>query len=386
MCAQILLFSLTDIAPFSGILHVAHACLQVLFFRVFLRISYVCPAHLKFSMTIERMTLMLDWAKESADWIIGQDFYFDTVGLLSYSLVSCATLLYHAQIRRGDAVALQKLQNLRDFFKRASSTEDGKDDSVRAKSGAVISLLCDAAMGAFPSERYSGALNPTAGVSNRKTAEAVKGLKFRADPTRPGGGVYVADTSDSVVHDLPRGTVVLKEQQAPTGMPVFTQSPTTGTWQMVSGSADATQVPTDDPSLGHGAKLVTMFPIGTGLANFADAQQALQQLPQQQPHLQQLQHAQSQPQASSSSQAPDGTFAPQRPDQPGHMPFANVNPHLNENDFNPAANFVFESSAELAPNLQRPGVDPLLLDGLPQHLDFDAWSSWFARLQPAEAK
>ncbi|KDN53384.1 hypothetical protein K437DRAFT_69739 [Tilletiaria anomala UBC 951] len=368
--------------PEAGILHIAHACLQVLFFRVFLRISYVCPTHLKFSMTIERMTQLLTWAKEAIDWVNDHDFYFDTLGLLSYSLVSCATLMYHASIRRGDQVALEKLKKLRDYFKAAARTDEGLGDSVRAKSGAVIALLYDAAIGAFPNERYTGALNPTAGVSNHKTTEAVRGLKFKPDPSRPGGGVYVAETSDLVVHDLPRGTVILKDTETANRMPVFTWSPTSGNWRMVSGNPDSAPLPADDPSSAPGAKLVTMFPMATGLVNLPPGmpqtpQQQQQQLPpqplqQQQPQVHHPQH-----------QEPAGMhgFPVDVGDVQAQL-FANVNPDLNGVSWNPAANFVLESSADLAPNLQGSGVDPLLLDGLPQHLDFDAWSSWFARFQP----
>ena len=335
--------------PEAGILHLAHACLQNLFFRVFLRISYVCPTHLKFSMTIERMTMMLTWAKESIDWIGEHPYYFDTLGLISYSVVSCAILMYHAHIRRGDEEALERLHKLRDYFQQASKAGDSADDSVRAKSGAVISLLVNAATGAFPKERYSGALNPTAGVSNRKTHENVTGLKFRPDPTRPGGGVYVAESNDVVLRDLPKGTIVLKDLDEANRMPVFTWSPTSGNWQMISGKRETATLPENDPNAAPGAaKLVTMFPMATGLASMP--------------------------------RAPPDLMSPTT--NALGAPFGNVNPDLNDISWNPAANFVLESSADLAPNLQGTGVDPLLLDGLPQHLDFDAWSSWFARFQP----
>ena len=283
--------------------------------------------------------MMLGWAKESIDWVLEHEYYFDTLGLLSYSLVSCATILYHASVRRGDKVALEKLQLLRDYFKRTTEKREGSEDSVFAKSGAVIALLCDASMGAFPSERYTGALNPTAGVSNRKTAEAVSGLKFKPDPTRPGGGVYVADTTDVVIHDLPRGTVVLKEPDNSNRMPVYTQSPNSGAWQMVSGNRDSVSLPAMDPTANPGAKLVTMFPMATGLANFGEPSPG--------------------PQVA-------GFGAPRRESLSTSMGF-NVNPHLNDTAWNPAANFVFESSADLAPNLQGPGVDPLLLGELSHH-------------------
>lgn len=35
---------------------------------VFMRISYSCPQHLKFSLTIERMTSLIRWSRESIAW------------------------------------------------------------------------------------------------------------------------------------------------------------------------------------------------------------------------------------------------------------------------------------------------------------------------------
>lgn len=55
----------SDSAPDAGILQLGYACLLVHLFRVFMRISYVCPTHLKFSLTIERMTALLDACKSA---------------------------------------------------------------------------------------------------------------------------------------------------------------------------------------------------------------------------------------------------------------------------------------------------------------------------------
>lgn len=51
------------------------------------------------------------------------------------------------------------------------------------------------------------ALNPTGGV---KVKPPTEGLTFRKDPTRPGGGVFVAHEkpSEEVVRDLPEGLIV----------------------------------------------------------------------------------------------------------------------------------------------------------------------------------
>lgn len=51
------------------------------------------------------------------------------------------------------------------------------------------------------------ALNPTGGV---KVKPPTEGLTFRKDPTRPGGGVFVAHEkpNEEVVRDLPEGLIV----------------------------------------------------------------------------------------------------------------------------------------------------------------------------------
>ena len=75
----------------------------------------------------------------------------------------------------------------------------------------IISLLYEATQGpAQPPE--APALNPTGGV---KVKQPLRGLQFKKDPTRPGGGVFVArDTTGSAVDkNLPEGTIVNEEQE-----------------------------------------------------------------------------------------------------------------------------------------------------------------------------
>ncbi|KAE8223279.1 hypothetical protein CF319_g3672 [Tilletia indica] len=197
-------------SPTAGILHVAFACLQMLFWRVFLRISYICPAHLKFSLNIERMTLLIKWSREAILWVDRNEFYLDTLQLVSYSLVFCATVQYHAWVRRGEKEALGILKLCRDCvnrFKRPGG-EEGEDLSMRAKTAGVIGMLYEAASGVYAGSPVGSQLNPTAGVFNRRAVETLRGIVFRADSARPGGGVYVAANQAHLLQDLPTGTII----------------------------------------------------------------------------------------------------------------------------------------------------------------------------------
>ncbi len=65
-------------------------------------------------------------------------------------------------------------------------------------------------------------LNPTVGVSDRPPGtENWKKLKFTKDPSRPGGGVYIADEKAvaEAVSDVALGTVVLIETEDKDGNP-----------------------------------------------------------------------------------------------------------------------------------------------------------------------
>lgn len=232
-----------DSTPAAGILHVSYACLLHLFFRVFMRISYNCPTHLSFSLTIERMTNLIRYSREAIEWVDRNDLYLDTLQFVSYGLVFCATVQYHAWVRRGEQTALTTLARAKDCvnrFKRQGEEDRNEELSMRAKTAEVITLLHKAASGAYSNSPSSGNLNPTAGVTNRRTAETVRGLVFRPDLSRPGGGVYVATKPNLMLDDLPRGTIIMQETESgrvPTL--VRTSAEGHGGWQPIAHRLDA---------------------------------------------------------------------------------------------------------------------------------------------------
>lgn len=70
----------------------AHAALQFLFWRVFMRISYNCPPHLKFALDIKRWSQLYDWSKESIMWLDKNDDALDTLFVFAYTATNCALI------------------------------------------------------------------------------------------------------------------------------------------------------------------------------------------------------------------------------------------------------------------------------------------------------
>ncbi|CAO1617112.1 unnamed protein product [Parajaminaea phylloscopi] len=214
---QELIYTGSDCSPAAGILHLAFSCIQMLFFRVFMRISYSCPQHLKFSLTIERMTSLIRWSRDSIDWVDKSGaLYLDTMQFVSYALVFCATVQYHCWIRRGDESGLRSLAQLQDVVKRGRTTDLKRPDlTLRAKTAEIISLLHESASGQWANTPFTGNLNPTAGVVNRRTADSVRGIIWRNAPGRPGGGAYEASEPHLLLSDLPPGTIILGTDRTP---------------------------------------------------------------------------------------------------------------------------------------------------------------------------
>ncbi|CAD6927973.1 unnamed protein product [Tilletia controversa] len=280
-------------SPNAGILHVAFACLQMLFWRVFLRISYICPEHLKFSLTIERMSLLIKWSGEAIFWVDRNEFYLDTLQLVSYSLVFCATVQYHAWVRRGEKQALEILKLCRDCvnrFKRPGEGE-GEDLSMRAKTAGVIAMLYEAASGVYANSPVGSQLNPTAGVINRRAVETLRGIVFRADSGRPGGGVYVAANQAHLLQDLPTGTII--HESASNAAAAAAKAGGDG------GNANGGG-PVADKTNGGGS-WNTSAPVGSWSNAAVGGSSAVQQQQQQQQH-QQQQHQQQQHQQQQQQQ------------------------------------------------------------------------------------
>ena len=79
-----------DSSQRAGLLHLFYSCVCMLFWRVFMRISYTVPAHLKFALSIERWTFLVRVTREAIDWLDGHERMYDVWMLVSYCATSCA--------------------------------------------------------------------------------------------------------------------------------------------------------------------------------------------------------------------------------------------------------------------------------------------------------
>lgn len=62
----------------------------MIFWRVFMRISYSCPDHLKFNLTVEQWSGLVKLTGESIDWLDKHERTYDVWLLVAYAATSCA--------------------------------------------------------------------------------------------------------------------------------------------------------------------------------------------------------------------------------------------------------------------------------------------------------
>lgn len=55
-----------------------------------MRISYTCPAHLKFGLTVETWSALVQLTGESIDWLDAHERMYDVWFLVAYAATSCA--------------------------------------------------------------------------------------------------------------------------------------------------------------------------------------------------------------------------------------------------------------------------------------------------------
>ncbi|GLB34697.1 putative fungal specific transcription factor [Lyophyllum shimeji] len=168
--------------------------------------SYSCPAHLKFGLTVEQWSSLVALTAESIDWLEKNDHIYDVWLLVAYAATSCALVQYHTWARRKDEEAAAKLRKLRDTVRRWEGSISPDHMSARRKTAEIIALLYEATQGP-PLPIEAPALNPTSGV----TLKTQVGLEYKKDPTRPGGGVFIAHgqaAKEGDFKDLPEGVVI----------------------------------------------------------------------------------------------------------------------------------------------------------------------------------
>ena len=76
----------------AGLLHLLYSCVCMIFWRVFMRISYTCPAHLQFSLTVEKWNELVKLTGDAIDWLDAHEGLYDVWLLVAYAATSCALI------------------------------------------------------------------------------------------------------------------------------------------------------------------------------------------------------------------------------------------------------------------------------------------------------
>lgn len=63
-----------------------------------MRISYTCPAHLKFGLTVETWSALVQLTGESIDWLDAHERMYDIWLLVAYAATSCALVQVRCRI------------------------------------------------------------------------------------------------------------------------------------------------------------------------------------------------------------------------------------------------------------------------------------------------
>ncbi|GAW01366.1 acetamidase regulatory protein [Lentinula edodes] len=193
----------------AGLLYLLYVCVSMMFWRVFMRISYTCPEHLKFGLTVEQWSALVTSTGQAIDWLDANEKLYDVWLLVAYAAASCGFVQYHTYVRRKDAEAEAKLRKLRDCVRRWEKSISPDHMSARRKTAEIMALLYEAIQTpVMPLE--APVLNPTGGVKGRQQAV----LDYKPDPTRPGTGVFVAH--GQIDSDPPMATAVPTSTQSTT--------------------------------------------------------------------------------------------------------------------------------------------------------------------------
>ncbi|TFY67038.1 hypothetical protein EVJ58_g1874 [Rhodofomes roseus] len=298
----------------AGLLFMFYVCVNILFWRVFMRISYACPAHLKFALTVEKWTELVQLSGQVIDWLDAHEQLYDVWLLVAYCATSCA-LVQNAEI---------------------------------------IALLYEATQGQQDPTALP-ALNPTGGVKGKPPL--TNSLVFKKDPSRPGGGVFVAHTKPKegeVDEHLPEGTII-------------------------SGDATEGEMPADAVSgVGASNDLAVSSVSSSGYPAWSSASVAGSSGQDRQQH-QQPQVSSQRPQEQMQQDAP----MVQYPQSDGS--YSNVNPVLNDPSLPGNVQVMNVLDVPQASNTleQLAMADTAFMEGIPNSMfEWNQWDHFFARFAP----
>ncbi|KIS00249.1 hypothetical protein L804_01658 [Cryptococcus deuterogattii 2001/935-1] len=322
----------------EGLLFMAFVAVQFLFWRVFMRIDYQCPQHLTFTLDISKWTQLVTWSRQALEWLDSNDSVLDTVFIYPYAATSCALIQYHTWARRGDMEALDTLKKVKGTAMRWEGIAQPDQMSIRRKTCETMTLLYEAALKTNPSgnDKPQPSGNPTAGVQLRKEPAR---LIFVKDPSRSGGGFYVADSEKeraSFGLGLRKGDIVLASELSS---------------NEAKPSQSTAAQPFESASLSQGAQIMR-----------AQAQSRSAQQPFMQTHTDDLGHI----------IGVDGIL----------QNMQNVNPQLGSGELGQAMDFGYQVTHAAGDTSSV--LDPSFLDSLPlSTFDWDSWSTYFDKVLPS---
>ena len=89
--------SSSPLTTLTGLLFLLYTTVNMIFWRVFMRISYTCPAHLKFALTVEKWSALNNLTRDAINWLDRNERAYDVWLLVAYCATSCALV----QVCRG---------------------------------------------------------------------------------------------------------------------------------------------------------------------------------------------------------------------------------------------------------------------------------------------
>ena len=212
-----------------------------------MRISYSCPSHLKFHMTVEHWSGLVQMTGEGIDWLNAHERMYDIWMVVAYAATSAALVQVCASNCLPSSLAQKYFSTIHGLEDRTlmlwpsfahceTASGDGKDlyhpticlpnaryplislsaEKIRLiatpKTAEIITLLYEATQGPPLPIDKPPALNPTGGVIG-KPPPPVNSLRYKKDPSRQGSGVFIAHgVPKENYQDIPRGVIIPSEE------------------------------------------------------------------------------------------------------------------------------------------------------------------------------
>jgi hypothetical protein len=75
-----------------------------------MRITHTLPPHITVQLKTEQWSKLVQWSKESIDWLHNNNVVLDSLFIYPYTATSAALIQYHTWVRRMDPAALDALK------------------------------------------------------------------------------------------------------------------------------------------------------------------------------------------------------------------------------------------------------------------------------------